>query len=484
MFYLGIDLGTSSVKAVLADDNGIIDSASRKYKLLIPKEGWTEQAPEDWWNGTKECVKELSSRHDLKNSLVAMSFCGQMHGLVVLDEEDNVIRPALLWNDQRTVKECDYLNNVIGKSKLIELTGNIAFTGFTAPKVLWIKNNEPENFARIAKIMLPKDYVAYKLSGVFASDVSDDSGTLYFDVKNRRFSGEMCEILSIKKEWLPKVFESYEAVGTVRADVANELNISANTLVVIGGGDQAVGAIGTGTVENNAVSISLGTSGVVFAASDRFVESKEGTMHSFRHANGKYHSMGCMLSCAGALDHFVNVLERSGDFDALTAEAEKRPISDVVFLPYFSGERSPINDPGAKAAFFGMSLSTERGDLTRAVLEGASFGLYDCLKSLNEMGIYPEKARVIGGGTKSKLWMQILADILGIRLSTINTADGGSLGAIILAMTASGRFASVEEGCKALIKDEATFEPDMAMHARYDEKFARFKKLYEATKGV
>lgn len=484
MFYLGIDLGTSSVKTVLADDNKIIDSASRKYKLLIPQEGWTEQNPEDWWNGTKECIKELSEKYDLKSSLKGVSFCGQMHGLVLLDKDDNVIRPALLWNDQRTVKECDHLNNVIGKKKLIELTGNIAFTGFTAPKVLWVKNNEPENFSRIAKVMLPKDYVSYMLSGVFASDVSDDSGTLYFDVKNRRFSDEMCEILSLKKEWLPEVFESYEAVGTIKQSVAEELNINANALVVIGGGDQAVGAIGTGTVENNAVSISLGTSGVVFAASDNFVESKEGTMHSFRHANGRYHSMGCMLSCAGALDHFVNVLEKSGDFNMLTKEAASRPVSDVIFLPYFSGERSPINDPTAKASFFGMSLSTERGDLTRAVLEGASFGLYDCLRSLNEMGIYPERARVIGGGTKSELWMQILADVLGIRLSTINTADGGSLGAIILAMTACGRFSSVEEGCKALIKDERYFEPNAEMHEVYDKKFARFKKLYEATKNI
>ena len=484
MLYLGIDLGTSSVKAVLADEEKIIASASRKYKLLIPQEGWTEQNPEDWWQGAKECIKELAEKFDLKNELAAVSFCGQMHGLVLLDKEDKVIRPAILWNDQRTTKECEYLNDVIGKKKLIELTGNIAFTGFTAPKVLWVRKNEPQNFSRIAKVMLPKDYVSYMLSGVFASDVSDDSGTLYFDVKNRRFSDEVCEILSLNKEWLPKVYESYEAVGTVKKEVAKELCISEKALVVIGGGDQAVGAIGTGTVENNAVSISLGTSGVVFAASDKFVESREGTMHSFRHANGKFHSMGCMLSCAGALDHFVNVLEKSGNFEELTEEAEKRSVSDVVFLPYFSGERSPINDPYAKAAFFGMSLSTERGDLTRAVLEGASFGLYDCLKSLNEMGIYPKSARVIGGGTKSRLWMSILADVLGIRLSTINTADGGALGAIILAMTASGKYKTVEEGCKALIKDVEYFEPNAEMHAAYDKKFDRFKKLYEATKGI
>lgn len=479
--YLGVDLGTSSVKLVLADGEGrIADSASAKYPLLLPEDGWSEQNPEDWYAGVIACVRELGCRHDL-SAVKGVSFSGQMHGLVVLDKDDNVIRPAILWNDNRTTEECAYLNDVIGKDKLLEWTGNVAFTGFTAPKLMWMKRHEPENFARIAKIMLPKDFVAYKMSGVFGSDVSDDSGTLYFDVKNRAWSAPMLGIIGITEEQLPAIFESTDVIGHVSEEFAAASGLPVSAKVVMGGGDQAVGAVGTGTVKEGRMFFSLGTSGVVFAPCAEFAASTNGGMHVFRHANGRFHFMGCMLSAAGSMQWWseeVTGMSVGDLLDEMPGVCTDAPI----FLPYLMGERSPINDPDAKGAFYGINLAHKRADLTKAVVDGICFGLKDCYDNILGMGAEAGYARVIGGGSRSDKWMQILSDITGLELRRINTSDGAGLGAVILAMVGTGAVPSLDEACDRLIRDTDVFLPSESEHRAYAEKFAAFKELYARLK--
>ena len=479
--YLGVDLGTSSVKLVLADGEGrIADSASAKYPLLLPEDGWSEQNPEDWYAGVIACVRELGCRHDL-SAVKGVSFSGQMHGLVVLDKDDNVIRPAILWNDNRTTEECAYLNDVIGKDKLLEWTGNVAFTGFTAPKLMWMKRHEPENFARIAKIMLPKDFVAYKMSGVFGSDVSDDSGTLYFDVKNRAWSAPMLGIIGITEEQLPAIFESTDVIGHISEEFAAASGLPVSAKVVMGGGDQAVGAVGTGTVKEGRMFFSLGTSGVVFAPCAEFAASTNGGMHVFRHANGRFHFMGCMLSAAGSMQWWseeVTGMSVSDLLDEMPGVCTDAPI----FLPYLMGERSPINDPNAKGAFYGINLAHKRADLTKAVVDGICFGLKDCYDNILGMGAEAGFARVIGGGSRSDKWMQILSDITGLELRRINTSDGAGLGAVILAMVGTGAVPSLDEACDRLIRDTDVFLPSESEHRAYAEKFAAFKELYARLK--
>lgn len=476
-YYLGIDLGTSSIKISLGNENGeIVDSATRDYPLLFPKINYSEQNPEDWLNALLECFKELKTKHDFKE-IKAMSFSGQMHGLVLLDENDNVIRPAILWNDSRTVEEVDYLNNVIGKEKLIEETSNIALCGFTAPKVLWVKKHEPENFKRIKKIMLPKDYLAYKLSGVFASDVSDLSGTLFFDVKNKMYSRFMLDILGISSNQLPEIKNSFDVIGTLKTYYVDEFGFSNDTKVVIGGGDQAVGATGTNTIKEGEISISLGTSGVVFAPLQNYAFDRNGEIHSFRHTDGHFHLMGCTLSAMASLKWFLEDVLETKEF---AKEISNIPdtISDIIFLPYLCGERSPINDPNAKGYFANLSTFYKRRDLVKAVLEGICFSLFDVYKSMEKNGLKAPFARVIGGGTKSKEVVQMLADVFGIPMHTITTNDGGALGAIILAMVGDGLYPNVEFACDKLIKDKDIFEPNQEKHQIYLKKFAEYKDLY------
>ena len=476
--YLGIDLGTSSVKAVLADADGkIVDSQSAEYPVFYPKEGWSEQRPEDWYNGMIIILQTLGRRNEL-SKIEGVSFCGQMHGLVLLDENDTVIRPALLWNDNRTIEEVRFLNEKVGREKLIDWTGNIALTGFTAPKVLWVKQNEPENFARIKKIMLPKDYLVYKMSGVFASDVSDNSGTLYFDTKNKIWSPSMLKILGISETQLPKVFESYHVVGNVSKTFATLTGLNPGAKVIAGGGDQAVGAVGTGTVRKDMLSISLGSSGVVFASADAFMGDAQGRLHSFCHATGGYHMMGVILSAAAALKWWVEDILKETDFDKVLAEIDINTIDQTLFLPYLMGERSPINDPAAKGVFYGLNLMYGRSSMTKAVIEGVSFALKDCYDVILKAGIKPSIARVIGGGAKSEEWLQILSDILGIELRTINTTDGGAMGALMLAMVGCGRFKTVDEAADMVVTEVDSYQPDMQRHQRYSEKFKEYKALY------
>lgn len=474
--FIGIDLGTSSLKASAVLKTGeIIAACTEKYDLLLPREGWCEQNPTDWETAMINALKNLGQKVDLKD-VKAVSFSGQMHGLVCLDEADNVIRPALLWNDQRTEEQTDYLNEEIGIDTLVQWTANRAVTGFTAPKVLWMYQNEQENFSKIRKIMLPKDYLAYRLSGAFASDVSDASGTLFFDVKNRCWSKQMLDALHLKEEMLPVVYESTQAVGCVTEKMQLLTGLPATAKVVIGGGDQAVGAIGTGTIKEGEISVSLGTSGVVFAACDKYYEEPKGLLHNFCHANGKYHYMGVTLA-AGASHSWAADLLQVDDYVEIEKEIAGLGIDSLVFTPYLTGERSPIFAPQVKGGFYGLTLQTTRASMLKSVMEGVAFSLRDCLQVMKDAGVRIEKARCIGGGSKSDAWMQILADVFKLEICRINTADGGALGAAILAMVGVGEYESVQQACEKLIKDEQSFYPNESNALAYDKKFDLYKKL-------
>ena len=484
MLYVGVDLGTSAVKLLLMDAQGkILNTVSKEYALSFPHPGWSEQKPEDWYSQVMAGLKELLADAD-KSQVAGISFGGQMHGLVILDDQDNVIRPAILWNDGRTQKQTDYLNNVIGKDKLSQYTANIAFAGFTAPKILWVEENEPENFKRIAKIMLPKDYIAYKLSGVHCTDVSDASGMLLFDVKNRCWSKEMMEICHVKEEQLAKIYESYEVVGTLKADVAAELGLSTDVKIVAGAGDNAAAAVGTGTVGDAMCNISLGTSGTVFISSKEFGVDKNNALHSFAHADGSYHLMGCMLSAASCNKWWMEDILKTKNFADEQKGIEKLGENHVFYLPYLMGERSPHNNPNARATFIGMTMDTTRADMTQAVLEGVAFALRDSLEVAKSLGIKLERTKICGGGAKSPLWKKMIANILGIKVDVIETEEGPGYGAAMLAAVACGEYASVEEAAAKLVKTVDTIEPDPELAAKYEKKYQQFKQIYPACKGL
>lgn len=482
--YIGIDLGTSAVKLLLMNPEGkVLKTVSKEYPLLFPKENWIEQNPDDWVEKTFEAFLEFTSE---ELSLVrAISFSGQMHGSVFLDDEDKVIRPALLWCDQRTVEECKFLNRKFG-SKLIDLTGNIAITGFTAPKILWLKNNESENFKKINKIMLPKDYLAFKLSGVYSTDVSDASGTLLLDVKNRKWCQELLETLNITEAQLPKLFESYECIGTIKKEIAEKYGFNKNVKIIAGGGDQATGAVGVGVVKDGVLSVALGTSGVVFANSSSYKVDNEARLHSFCHANGGYHQMGVMLSAAGALKWWIEGINKSKDYTQFVEEEAGKSKYDekLLFLPYLTGERTPHNDPDARGAFVGLNIQYERADMTRSVLEGITFGLKDSLELIKAAGVYTDVARVSGGGAKSNFWKQMIADIFNLKVETINSTEGPAFGAAILAAVGDGYFSSVDEACEKLIQVIDTKYPNSRNIDFYEKKYQKFKKLYPLLKKI
>ncbi len=484
MLYIGIDLGTSAVKLLLMDSEGTIKNiVSKEYPLYFPHPGWSEQKPEDWYEQTMLGIEELLEGAD-KSQVAGISFGGQMHGLVILDENDEVIRPAILWNDGRTTEECDYLNNVIGKEKLSEYTANISFTGFTAPKILWVKNKEPENFARIKKIMLPKDYIAYKLTGVHCTDVSDASGMLVFDVKNRRWSKEMCDICGITEEQLATCYESYEAVGCVLPEIAAKLGIPENVKVAAGAGDNAAAAVGTGTVGDGMCNISLGTSGTIFISSKNFGVDKFNALHSFAHADGSYHLMGCMLSAASCNKWWMDEILKTKDYSAEQAGIEKLGENHVYFLPYLMGERSPHNDPAARGTFIGMTMDTTREDMTQAVLEGVAYALRDSFEVAKELGIRIERTKICGGGAKSPLWKKMIANILNIKVDVIESEEGPALGGAMLAAVACGEYASVEEIAAKIVKVVDTVEPTPELAEKYEARYQQFKQIYPALKPV
>jgi len=484
MLYIGIDLGTSAVKLLLMDSEGkIINIVSREYPLYFPHPGWSEQRPEDWYEQTLEGMKELLKDAD-KSQVAGISFGGQMHGLVILDGEDRVIRPAILWNDGRTGEETDYLNNVIGKEKLSQYTANIAFAGFTAPKLLWVKNKEPENFARIARIMLPKDYIAYKLTGVHCTDVSDASGMLLFDVKNRRWSPEMCEICGIREEQLAKCYESYEAVGTVLPHIAETLGISEQVKVAAGAGDNAAAAVGTGTVGDNMCNISLGTSGTIFISSGKFGVDRNNALHSFAHADGSYHLMGCMLSAASCNKWWMDEIIGTKDYAAEQEKIGKLGENHVYYLPCLMGERSPHNNPNARATFIGMTMDTTRADMTQAVLEGVAFALRDSLEVAKSLGINLKRTKICGGGAKSPLWRKIIANVLNLKVDVIESEEGPAMGGAMLAAVACGEYRSVEEIAGKIVKIVDTVEPEPELVEKYNARYGQFKEIYPACKPL
>ncbi len=484
MLYIGVDLGTSAVKLLLMDGNGAIQKiVSREYPLYFPHPGWSEQNPEDWFTKTMEGLKELMADCDT-SQVGGISFGGQMHGLVILDEKDQVIRPALLWNDGRTYEECDYLNQVIGKEKLSAYTANISFTGFTAPKILWVKNKEPENFARIQKIMLPKDYIAYKLSGVHCTDVSDASGMLLFDVKNRCWSQEMLKICGIRKEQLAKVYESYEAVGVLLPEIAEELGLPKTVKVVAGAGDNAAAAVGTGTVGDGMCNISLGTSGTIFISSKKFGVDRHNALHAFAHADGHYHLMGCMLSAASCNKWWMDEIIGTQDYAAEQEAIEKLGENHVYFLPYLMGERSPHNNPNARGTFIGMTMDTTRADMTQAVLEGVAFALRDSFEVAKSLGISIERTKICGGGAKSPLWKKIIANVMNIKVDVIESEEGPALGGAMLAAVACGEYKDVEEAAAKLVKVTDTVEPTPELAAKYEERYQQFKEIYPACKAL
>lgn len=485
MYFLGIDLGTSSVKVLAIDSNHqIVGDTSREYPVYYPREKWAEQDPEVWWEQTIGAVRDLIAKYQISgNEVAAIGFSGQMHGLVALDEDDEVLFPAILWCDQRTERECEEITGVLGTDRLRELTGNKALTGFTAPKILWVKKNDPQTYPKIRHVLLPKGYIRFRLTGGFVTDVSDASGTLLFDVKNRRWSKEMGDFLELDESVLPDVCESYEVTGKVTDEAKVLLGLSGDVLVVGGAGDQAAGAVGTGTVRQGVASVSLGTSGVVFAAHDDFVVDPACRLHAFCHANGRYHSMGVMLSAASCLKWWTEQIQDPIDIVSLLNEAENAGNSgNVIFLPYLLGERTPYPDPNAKGCFLGVDMNTNRGNLTYAVLEGVAFGLRDSFEILRDMNIQSKGIRVTGGGSKSELWKQILSDILNCEIQEISVQEGGALGAAILAAVGTGRYQSVGEGCQYLIKVVNTIQPRVERKAYYDQLYVKYKFAYHSLK--
>lgn len=484
--YIGVDLGTSATKLLLMNAEGaILNTVTKEYPLEFPQPGWSQQDPADWKRALMEGVPELLQGFD-GSKVAGIGAGGQMHGLVVLDADDRVIRPAILWNDGRTAKQVDYLNEQIGKKTLSELTANIAFAGFTAPKILWMRENEPENFARIAKIMLPKDYINYVLTGVHSCDYSDASGMLLLDVQHKCWSEKMLNICGISHEQMPKLFESFAPVGTVLPKIAAKLGIPSETVVCAGAGDNAAAAVGTGVVGEGGCNISLGTSGTVFISSENFGVDSNNALHAFAHADGGYHLMGCMLSAASCNKWLMDEIYRTKEYSA-----EQTPITEeklgenhVFFLPYLMGERSPINDTNARGTFIGMTMDTTRADLTQAVLEGVAFAIRDSVEVARSLGITIDASRICGGGAKSALWKRIFANVLNAQLQCLESEQGPGMGGAMLAMVACGEYPDVKTACEKLVRVASTVEPEPELVAKYEKRYQQFCKIYPAVKSI
>lgn len=480
--YLGIDLGTSSVKILMMNKKGeIIDEVTEEYPVYYPKTNWAEQDPEDWWQGTLKGLKALINKNEnVKKEIKGIGFSGQMHGMVALDNKGDVLTPAILWCDQRTSEECDDITKYFGQKKLSDLVGNMALTGFTAPKILWLKKNQPDLFDQVAMYLLPKDYINYRLSGDYATDYSDASGMLLLDVQNKCYSEPVLEFIGITEDQLPKLHESFEITGKLSEIIKAELGLTQEVIIVAGAGDQAAGAIGTGTVSSGVVSVTLGTSGVVFAAHDDYKVDSKNRLHAFCHASGRYHSMGVMLSAANCLKWWTEQVIVH-DFHELLSEVNDE-ITDTVFLPYLMGERTPYPDPNARGTFIGMDMNTGRKEMTKAVLEGVSFGLKDSLDILVDLGLPIDEIRVIGGGARSHKWRQILADVFGHKIVGINTNQGGALGAAILAAVGDGSFENVDIATNQIIKTIDPILPNMKRHEMYKVKHQKYQMLYKNLK--
>ncbi|ADL41840.1 xylulokinase [Caldicellulosiruptor obsidiansis OB47] len=499
MYFIGIDVGTSGTKTILTDSKGnILATATFEYPLYQPQIGWAEQNPEDWWDASVKGIKAVLEKSKVNPEEVkAVGLTGQMHGLVMLDKNYNVIRPSIIWCDQRTAKECDEITEKVGKERLIEITANPALTGFTASKILWVRNNEPQNYEKVYKILLPKDYIRFKLTGEFATDVSDASGMQLLDIKNRCWSDEVLEKLEIDKELLGKVYESPQVTGKVSRQASEITGLCEGTLVVAGGGDQAAGAVGNGIVKTGVISSTIGSSGVVFAHLDEFKIDPQGRVHTFCHAvPGKWHVMGVTqgagLSLKWFRDNFAHIEKAAFEFIdkdpyiLMDQEAElANPGADgLIFLPYLMGERTPILDPYAKGIFFGITAKHTRREFIRAVMEGVVFSLKNCLDILYEMGIEVKEVRVSGGGAKSKLWRQMQADIFEMDVWTLNSKEGPAFGAAILAAVGAGEYQKVEEACDTMIQKVDSCRPNEKLFEIYRKTYKLYNSIYPRVKDL
>lgn len=492
--FLGVDIGTSGAKALLVDSSGVvIGEGAADYPLSTPKPLWAEQNPLDWWNGFVAAVR-LALRAAPKGTRVAaIGLTGQMHGLTLLDRQGQPLRPAILWNDQRTAAQCAELTQRVGAGRVLEITGNPVLPGFTAPKLLWVRQFEPEIWRQIDKILLPKDYVRFRLTGACCGDVADASGTSLFNVAKRAWSDEMLAASEVEARWMPTVTESPVVSARVSAEAATETGLEAGTPVVAGAGDQAAQAVGSGILRDGDVSVTLGTSGVVFAATDQYRVEPQGRLHAFCHAApGRWHLMGVMLSAGGSLrwyrdalcaDEVAEAKRRGVDvYDLLSANAAavEPGCEGLLYLPYLSGERTPHPDPLARGVFFGMTLRHAKPYLTRAVFEGVTFGLRDSLELIRALGAAPRQVRASGGGARSGFWRQLLADILDVEIAPLRHEHGAAYGAALLAAVGAGAFRSVEDACAACVQTGASHQPDESRRATYEESYCRYRALYPA----
>ena len=489
-YFLGIDVSTTGAKALLIDDQGIVvSSATTSLPISMPQPLWSEQDPQDWWKGTLKSIRQALEQARVGGEAVAaIGLTGQMHGLVLLDEGGHVLRPAILWNDQRTGAQCDEIRARLGFERLVQITGNNALTGFTAPKILWVQQNEAEIYARARHILLPKDYVRYRLTGQYAMDKADGSGTLLFDLKRRNWSSTVTEALEIPASWLPPTYEGPQVTGGLSSEAAGLTGLQAGTPVMAGGGDQAAQAVGVGAVEPGIVALTLGTSGVVFATTDAAHIEPQGRLHAFCHAlPGTWHFMGVMLSAAGSLQWYRDTLAPQESFDELLAPAAEveAGCEGLYFLPYLTGERTPHPDPLARGAFVGLTVRHTRAHLTRAVLEGVAYGLRDSFELIKTAGkVQVRQVRVSGGGAKSALWRQILADVFDAELVTVNTTEGAAFGAALLAGVGAGAWRDVPEACKAVIRLTGSTQPQAEAVAQYEAYYQNYDQLYPALKPI
>lgn len=485
-YLLGLDISTTGAKAILIDEQGqVVATHTTPQPISTPKPLWSEQNPADWWDGIAASIRAvLEQTHHPE--VAAVGLTGQMHGLVLLDAEGKVLRPSILWNDQRTQAQCDEITERVGFERLIQLTGNRALTGFTAPKILWVRENEPEVYAQAAHMLLPKDFIRLKLTGDYVMDVSDASGTSLLDVANRRWSSEVLAALDLPGDWMPRLAEGPEVTGVVNADAAELTGLKVGTPVVGGGGDQAAGAVGVGAVEPHIVSLVVGTSGVVFAPLPTYAYEPQGRLHAFDHAvPGMWHFMGVTLSAAGSLQWYRDTLATGEDFEALLAPAaDIAPGSDgLLFLPYLSGERTPYPDPLARGAFVGLTVRHTQAHMTRAVLEGVAFSLKDCFGLMDNAGLPAQlQVRVSGGGARSPIWRQIIADVLGAPLVTTNSTEGAAYGAALLAAVGAGIFPDVASACKVAIRTSDATEPGNS--SAYTQSYRNYQALYPALKEI
>lgn len=489
-YLLGIDVSTTGVKALLVDEKGVvIGSANTEQPLYTPHPLWSEQDPADWWNGAIQSIRQVLSETGIAGDAVqGIGLTGQMHGLTLLDENGKVLRPAILWNDQRTGAQCDEIRARFGRSRLIEVTGNDALTGFTAPKILWVQQNEPAIYQATRHILLPKDYVRYKLTGEFAMDKADAAGTILLDIKKRQWSDPLLQALEIPTPWLPKTYEGPETTGYITADAAVLTGLKAGTPVVAGGGDQAAQAVGVGAVQPGVVALTLGTSGVVFATTDQpFIEA-EGRLHAFCHSvPGRWHLMGVMLSAAGSLRWYRDTIAPGLNYDDLLEPAKTVPAccEGLLFLPYLTGERTPYPDPLARGAFIGLTVRHNQAYMTRAVLEGVAFGLRDSFELIKSAGLESiQQVRVSGGGARSMLWRQILADVFNVELVTVNTTEGAAYGAALLAGVGTGIWDDVDQACKSTVRPTGQTSPFAESVHKYQQGYNIYRQLYPAVREI